>query len=205
MCKFIQFLLIIIVLIVMMTLPKYVTVDDISFMEWQRKVWEWNYIGVLSNYILFVFYAIFSKAPMGAFGVQSGLWMRNKAWYATVTILVIGISKFMDYLSKGTLHFIIPTASTVIFQLLYVALGEELFWRGFIQTKFGFWFASLGFGVLHAGSSLISGLTLDYSLSYGLVTALLGMIFGLTRQKTDSVYASALLHGLYNLGNHLIT
>jgi len=39
----------------------------------------------------------------------------------------------------------------IFFLSIFSALGEEFFFRGLIQGKFGFWVASLAFGLLHVG------------------------------------------------------
>ncbi|MDY0394485.1 CPBP family intramembrane glutamic endopeptidase [Virgibacillus halophilus] len=113
------------------------------------------------------------------------------------------------FFTEGPLGFQIPLWTTVFFQLIYVAFGEELFWRGFIQSEFGIWIASIGFGFIHFLPGVVWHVMLgaDFNMLWGLGQMIfaiaIGFLFGWVRNKTDSVYACVLLHGIYNLSNHL--
>jgi len=86
----------------------------------------------------------------------------------------------------------------------FVAVGEELVWRGVIQKHFGIWYSAIGFGIIHFFPSLVNGGTFMNAISYGIFAFLLGLLFSRVRKKTDSVYPSILLHGLYNTLNYLV-
>jgi len=85
-------------------------------------------------------------------------------------------------------------------QLLLLALaagiGEELFFRGFLQQWLTSWLsvgsaivvAGLGFGVLHFAN-----------VSYFLLTATLGILFGIIYHHTQSLLLVMSWHGFYDL------
>ena len=105
----------------------------------------------------------------------------------------------------------------VVYSLVFVALGEEVLFRGYIQSRlneaFGrpyrFFGVNWGWGVIIA--SLLFGLWHvlnpfnpfigEFALAWqwGLWTFFLGLILGYVREKTSSVLASAILHGVINL------
>ncbi|MCL6457141.1 MAG: CPBP family intramembrane metalloprotease [Gorillibacterium sp.] len=86
--------------------------------------------------------------------------------------------------------------------LFFVSLGEDLFWRGYVQKQFGFWFSTIGFGLLHFVGGV--SISLSYAIQSGIFTFILGLLLSWVRKKTDSVYASAAIHGLYGLVNAII-
>lgn len=170
--------------------------------EWQRQAWEWNYTGTMANYILFILCCVYKRTSPSAYGVRLGAWGEHKLWYAVMLILAVLLAKAMDLAGGGALTIVIPSLSTIVFQLLFIALGEELLWRGTIQTEYGLWASAIGFGAMHMLASL--HVSLAYALAYGVYTMLLGLLLAWTRKKTGSVYASAAAHGLYNLANHVL-
>lgn len=84
-------------------------------------------------------------------------------------------------ISSGSISFVLPTLTTIIFQLLFVSIGEEIFWRGMIQTEFGFRISAIGFGFLH----FIAGfdISISYAVEIGVFTFILGMLLGWVRKK----------------------
>jgi membrane protease YdiL (CAAX protease family) len=97
---------------------------------------------------------------------------------------------------------------------VFVGFGEEILFRGYIQSRlneafgkpyqiFGIQFgwgliiASVLFGLTHVGliTSLIDGEVYLY-WAWGFWTILSGMVFGIVREKSGSIFAPALLHGL---------
>lgn len=159
---------------------------------WQRSALTWNYAGVSGNYIIFAAYLLLTHKKMSQLGVHFGAWNKNIKWYLIVVSAVIILTRGLDLLYSGKLVFTVPDFSTIFFQLIFVSLGEELFYRGVIQTDYGFWPATILFGAVHILNGDIAGM---------LAACLLGAIFGIVRSKTDSVLSSALLHGIINFTN----
>jgi uncharacterized protein len=75
---------------------------------------------------------------------------------------------------------------------LAAGIGEELFFRGVIQTEFGIVVASVLFAVLHFGPALRS-----YYL-IALIYLIFGFYFGYMRIYTESLWAPIITHGLYD-------
>ncbi len=71
-------------------------------------------------------------------------------------------------------------------------IGEELFFRGLIQTEFGIWVAAFLFAILHFGPKLHS---------YYLIATIyfvFGLYFGYMCIATGSLWAPIITHGLYD-------
>jgi hypothetical protein len=97
---------------------------------------------------------------------------------------------------------------------LFVGFGEEILYRGYIQSRlneafgkpyrfFGVAFGwgailtALLFGLSHAGLlGFLLGLSTKVTLAWSLWTFFGGLVFGFVREKTGSILAPALLHGL---------
>ncbi len=115
-------------------------------------------------------------------------------------------------LASGKLNLVI--VSTVIWQFVFSGFGEEFIYRGYIQSRlnqafgrpvylFGIQFgaglviASLLFGLLHVIDSYDPTLGFS-SLAWGALwgNLLAGLFFGVIREKTGSILAPAIAHGL---------
>jgi hypothetical protein len=97
---------------------------------------------------------------------------------------------------------------------LFVGFGEETLYRGYVQSRlneafgkpcrfFGVAFGwgavitALIFGLSHVGLlGMLLGLSTKVTLAWGLWTFFGGLVFGFVREKTGSILAPALLHGL---------
>jgi membrane protease YdiL (CAAX protease family) len=101
---------------------------------------------------------------------------------------------------------------SILYFYLFVALGEELFFRGYVQTRlnavfgrpfgwlgirwgWGLVMAALLFGLWHLGWPQGAP-----AWPHVLWTAFAGLLFGTVREKSDSAIASAVLHGILNYG-----
>lgn len=104
--------------------------------------------------------------------------------------------------------------STVIWQLVFSGFGEEFVWRGYVQSRLnrafgrpfrwagipfgpGLIIASLLFGLLHAFNRYDPAIGVP-SLAWGwaLSSAVAGLMFGLIREKTGTLLAPGIAHGL---------
>jgi uncharacterized protein len=104
--------------------------------------------------------------------------------------------------------------SALVFYVLFLGLGEELLFRGYIQSRlnhawgrpFRFFGVPWGWGVVVAAAffgwmhvlnlgSLTAG-NWQPSWPWGCWTFFSGLVFGFLREKTGSIFAPALLHGL---------
>lgn len=113
------------------------------------------------------------------------------------------------YLGAPAFAFRLPEslALTLILQLLVVALPEELFYRGWLQTAWarrapGRGFTLLGVRLGHgflATQALFAAGHLVSGQPWRLATFFPGLLFGWLRARTGSVVAPAVAHALSNL------
>ncbi len=125
------------------------------------------------------------------------------------------------FLGAG-LHLALPEASVgmvvtkLVYTFIFVALGEEILFRGYIQSRvneafgrpFIFFGVNWGWGVIIG--SLLFGIwhilnpfnpfigQFDLMWQWGLWTVFLGLILGFIREKTGSVLGPTILHGVIN-------
>jgi membrane protease YdiL (CAAX protease family) len=106
--------------------------------------------------------------------------------------------------------------STLIFQLIFTGVCEEIYFRGYIQSRLnedfnhpyilknlkfgpGVTIAALLFGLAHVFNPfyLIIG-HFKFNIFSGIFAAQFGMLIGIIREKTNSILIPILIHGLYN-------
>jgi len=103
---------------------------------------------------------------------------------------------------------------TFLFFALFVAFGEEILFRGYMQSRlnevfakpyrfFGVTFGwgaiitALLFGFMHVGVlKWILGVSTEVTLAWGFWTIFGGLVFSFVREKSGGILAPALLHGL---------
>jgi membrane protease YdiL (CAAX protease family) len=129
-----------------------------------------------------------------------------------ITTILLFLFPIALALLIGKLSLIV--VSTVVWQFFFSGFGEEFVWRGYVQSRlnqafgrpmrvFGVQFgmgliiASLLFGFLHAFNTYDPEIGFA-SLSWGwaLFTTFGGLFFGILREKTDSLLAPGVAHGL---------
>ena len=122
-------------------------------------------------------------------------------------ILPVAIASIMDRLS-------VIVVSTIIWQFVLSGFGEEFAWRGYIQSRLNLAFgrpyrilgvsfgpgliiAALLFGFMHALNTFDASIGLA-SLSWGwaLWTIFAGLFLGVIREKTGSLLACSIAHGV---------
>jgi hypothetical protein len=133
---------------------------------------------------------------------------RNEGGFLAGAILMISCSGFAPGATLGN------AISALVFYVLFLGLGEELLFRGYIQSRlnaafgrpyrfhgvdwgWGVVIASGLFGLMHVLNlgSLVSG---DWGLAWwwGFWTFFGGLVLGFLREKTGGIVAPAILHGL---------
>jgi uncharacterized protein len=107
-----------------------------------------------------------------------------------------------------------PAVSTFVFYLFFVGVGEELLFRGYIQSRLNHSFgrpyrfygvpwgagaviAAALFGLMHVLNlgSVLTG-AWEPAWWWGVWTFISGLVYALVREKTGSIVAPAVLHGL---------
>jgi len=126
--------------------------------------------------------------------------------------LSLSIASALDNAGFGTI------ASAVIFQFFFAGFGEEILFRGYIQTRLnedfgrpwgikgvnfgpGLLITSALFGVLHLTNPFnpLMG-QFQLNLLSGISSFFFGLLFGFVREKTGTVLSASLAHGFVDLG-----
>jgi membrane protease YdiL (CAAX protease family) len=139
--------------------------------------------------------------------------LRNKPTAVFAGFLGVGFLSLMVQSQTGCSNAWKALALFVNYAV-FVGFGEEILFRGYIQSRlnevfgrpFSFYGVSFGWGVLitnllfgmmHVGIvRLILGINQEVTLAWGAWTIFSGMVFSFVREKTGSILAPALLHGL---------
>lgn len=122
----------------------------------------------------------------------------------TWVLLILGIIIVL----AAVIHPHVALISTVLYMLFFVGIGEELFFRGYVQSRlnqaFGrpykLWGASFGWGMFL--TALLFGLSHVLSpanpghVAWGLWTFAFGLVLGHLREKSGSFLAPAVAHGV---------
>ena len=142
------------------------------------------------------------------------------AWKAILVqnakvVAIIGLPFLVGYHLYQTLlfghapgHSMPPDTLTLIaFQLFFVAVPEEFFYRGYFQTrlnevfprKFSIFGVQMGLGSVWASLFFAFGHTLVLFQWWHFATFFPGMVFAWLREKTGGVMAGAVFHALCNI------
>ena len=118
---------------------------------------------------------------------------------------------YRHFLYQSTIHLALPSGLTIllIYQLFCIALPEEVFYRGYMQSRLNEIFTPdrklvlstplLGFGWIYTAFLFALG---HYLIAFdinSLWTFFLGLLFGWLRERTGSIVAPIVLHALCNV------
>ena len=157
-------------------------------------------------------------ALMELVGLAVMIWVLNRrspvksGRGSLMVILLLLAFPILTALSLNRLDLVI--VSTVFWQFVFSGFGEEFVWRGYVQSRLnqafgrpmrmfgiqfgaGLFIASLLFGLLHAFNTYDPEIG-SASLSWGwaLFASFSGLFFGVLRERTGSLIAPGLAHGL---------
>lgn len=136
------------------------------------------------------------KLPIAAIGAASAL----------VFLVPAGFSNDSGLFGKAI--------ATFLFYGLFVGFGEEILFRGYMQSRlnevfgkpyqffqvpygWGAIITAVLFGLMHVGVfRWILGMSTEVTLAWGVWTMVAGLVFSLVREKSGGILAPALLHGL---------
>ncbi|MCM8750472.1 CPBP family intramembrane metalloprotease [Thermomicrobiaceae bacterium CFH 74404] len=148
-----------------------------------------------------------ASLPVVAYAVRNTQPVEQRAPQArAVTGLVLSLGLALALAALARPHTSLVPA--ILYRLFVVALAEEVFFRGYVQSRlnesfgrpyrllgapcgWGLAIAALFFGLAHALSP--AG---PFQWGWGLWTAILGVIFGYLREKSGSVLAPTVVHGI---------
>jgi len=177
----------------------YAVIHAVSFaIQMNSREWSGALISAsLSIGLLFVFAYLWKNKPtMGSLGI------------------ICAFLFLMPAISPTSSSTAGKAVSAFIFYLVFLGPGEEILFRGYIQSRlnkafgrpysffkvnwgWGVVITSLLFGLMHFLNltSLFMG-KLDFQWWWGFDTFFWGLVFGFVREKTGSIVAPAILHGL---------
>ena len=97
---------------------------------------------------------------------------------------------------------------TILFQIFYVAIPEEFFYRGYFQTrlneayerKWEFFGTKIGMGAVYANLFFAFGHSIVQFQWWHFATFFPGMLFAWARERSNGVLAGALFHAICNIG-----
>jgi hypothetical protein len=129
-------------------------------------------------------------------------------------LTILALLLFPLVVAIALVRFTLVIVSTVIWQFLFSGFGEELVWRGYVQSRLnqvfhkpwqiagiqfgpGLIITSLLFGFFHAFNTYDPAAgRAELAWGWALFTTFSGLMFGLLREKTGSLLAPGLAHGL---------
>ena len=175
-------------------------VQGMSLHEWQAKRLGWNYVSAFSHYIAIIAILLTFQFRFTELGLKWGKWSTLPIGIFYFTLLLFGsVIVLSNYQATKRLVIRFPGWSTLFFQGIYVPIGEELFWRGYLQPEVGLWLSAAAFGLIHA----LEQQPVRTRLAAALYAGILGLIFGLLRMMTGGIVAGVILHGVLNVTNHV--
>lgn len=141
-------------------------------------------------------------------------WLLKKKPTSTGNSILIGAILLVTHASLNQRATLGNAISALVFYVFFLGFGEELLFRGYIQSRlnvafgrpFKFFGVNWGWGiiitsvlfgfmhVLNLGSLTVGHWNLAWG--WGFWTFFSGLIFGFVREKTGSLVAPTLLHGL---------
>ncbi len=188
-----------------------------------KLVYHFRYVPLLSQSMVVIVAAVFLYLPLGMILVARrspeayGMTVRDvgrsfKVALATslciLPAFVLVYSVYQTVYLHQPVRFTVNMAwiSTLLFHLFCVAFPEEIFYRGYMQSrlnevyakKYTFLGVRFGFGLLYTAFLFALG---HYVIAYQvptLATFFPGLVFGWLREKTGTVVASILFHALCN-------
>jgi CAAX protease family protein len=141
-------------------------------------------------------------------------WLLKRKPTMTENGILVGAASLMFYSNFAQNDALRNAISAFVFYILFIGLGEELLFRGYIQSRlnaaFGRPFQFYGvhwgwgaiimsvlFGLMHVLNiaSLVLG-NWQPEWWWGFWTFFGGLVFAFVREKTSSIVAPAILHGL---------
>jgi membrane protease YdiL (CAAX protease family) len=169
----------------------------------QRQILGWNYFSHIMMIVMGVGMIAIQKLDFHAYGFTLKQWRYDLSVAVRCLIVWAGFRLIL---------------STIVFQFLFTGFGEEILFRGYMQTRLnedfgrpwrfrgvsfgpGLLISSALFGVLHLFNPFnpFTG-SFDLAVWWAITSSFSGLLFGFLREKTGTVLSTSLAHGLIDLG-----
>jgi hypothetical protein len=204
---------VVLVFVVLKAAVKYYDTLPLSGREFEALHWPYS-VQLLSLGAALALIAFFNR-NWRRYGLVPN-WDADLRWGGSLALLFIAVPMGAMALFGG----LMPepagpgrVVSTILFQFFLSGIGEEIVYRGYIQSRLnaafgrpieiggvrfgaGLFITAALFGLAHALSGFnpfVPSFRLD--LFYGLVTGIWGLVYGLLRERTGSVLGAGILHG----------
>lgn len=180
--------------------PAGVTFLLVGLLGWGFGDWPGSLI--LSTVYLVVLYFI----PR----ITNGLPTRNHLEIPNQRIIAFVMFSMLTVVFAYYTYEYIPAISKVLYYIFIVGLGEELLFRGYLQSSFNRYFGkSFSIGNVQVGwglflSALLFGLMHALVVTpplwpWALLTFILGLLLGFIREKDGSIFSAVLLHAMLDM------
>lgn len=146
-------------------------------------------------------------------GLKLSLWLNLATWSWFIPIYHFYHTEWFAMIFGGKRFPFIGTLPnelllTILFQIFYVAIPEEFFYRGYFQTRFNeayprkwtIFGAKIGMGAVYANLLFAFGHSLVQFQWWHFATFFPGMMFAWAREKSNGILAGALFHAACNIG-----
>ncbi|MFO0945550.1 MAG: CPBP family intramembrane glutamic endopeptidase [Planctomycetota bacterium] len=144
-------------------------VSPVATWTWSLSAIGW---GVLASVPLLVFFVCFERWPIGP------------------------LQEIRDFLSEHFLPLLLPMSTLDLFLIsLSAGMGEEILFRGFVQSWAGDWFGTT-WGLLLA--SVLFGLAHMVTPTYAVVATVIGLLLGGLWLWTGNLLAPVVTHTVYD-------
>lgn len=180
--------------------PAGITFLLIGLFGWRFQDW----LGALSLSIIYL--VVFYFTPK----VTRNLPTRNTITTPNKGVILFSILSISTVILAYYSYEYVPVISKVFYYIFIVGLGEELLFRGFLQSSFnryfgkpfaignvkfgwGLFLSALLFGLMHA---LVVAPPL---WPWALFTTVIGLTLGYIREKDGSILSAVLLHALFDM------
>jgi len=157
----------------------------------------------------------FTKTNPEQWGITLNNWSLGLKATAVISLLTLPAFLLLyHFYQQWWLHISSPADLTfsadwlmlLLYHLLCVAFPEEVFYRGYMQSrlnqifpkKIRFFGAPIGFSLLFTTLLFALGHFMVLGAWNSLATFFPGLVFGWLRERTDSILASTLFHALCN-------
>ena len=167
----------------------------------------WGFQDWLGSLTLSVVYlVVFYFIPK----VTNKLPTRNNIITPNKRITVFSIFSISTVILAYFTYEYIPVLSKILYYIFIVGLGEELLFRGYLQSSFNRYFGkSFNIGKVKFGwglflSALLFGMmhalvVVPPLWPWALFTLILGLILGFIREKDGSILSAVLLHAMFDM------
>jgi len=153
---------------------------------------------------------LFRHVPLSEHGFSLASWQAGGRWlFLSIALVLIPFSALLTVWRWITGHESVValerlTVSTILYHLLYQAVPEELFFRGYLQKRLALWAQArglTGFGLPICLTALLFAVAhLIVSPSWMRVAVFFpGLVMGWLRERTGGLFAPTGFHWLANL------